>query len=600
MTPPTTDSAQKAPAEEADTALPPKDELISLLEHESYGKVLADMTQMEFVALDPDPDPEPGETSTPAPRTLRINGNTPWEKTLTLQPDGLVHSEHNDVLDMPIRAPGNPVFRQAWNNLINHASAKIREHAESVMGPGALTLIEEDPDVRSVMNQTVRGVCSHTGMGYVRSPTQAGDHLLHRLLGKEKVSEALKIAGLNASPRHVNLIARNREAITKAHRQNPNAVVLWMNSLRWEQLPESIEAEAVLREAQDIVHRSLPPGETDISPEKLWEYFNGLNQKAVNDHPDQDALLHAALTGARAGAQPAHTGVKLIALRLREFEKAPAGLQKMFVQEGQRSIKKKNGQQRDLAETMNRLLDLGTERLNAAARGKNAWAAWKSMAKPTKDESPEASQENRQPKSKDWDRNRATQMQNQQRLEQIIHENLNEIADKIDGAVAIKVKPGRKVALSIPAGGILSVEKTPTGTIKVHGNGYFCGHLELPDPQGKGESGNITTRGWAARLAGETAWEALEDAWEGEDLPSVNRARATYVKAAAAELTEERLERNSDEELSLKLQEGLRTLLDPEAWTTIKERFGRVSPKEYNRQVKAARNGNRGCGDAGK
>ena len=276
-------------------ASPPPEEIASLIEHEAYAVATERISRMEFVSLD-DPGPE-------GARTLSINGGTPWLQQVRLDTDHTVTVQDPHLLDMPIRAPGNPVFQAAWRNLLTEAERAITEHVIHVMGHRSAKLLEEDESVLQALRHAARGACSHTGLGYVRNPTQAGDHLLHQLLGKEQVSQVLAIAGATATLRDFNLIARNRPQLTQAHTLSPNATTLWIR-YHGQDLPDGHPVpnpQMIIGQARITVQGLMPLGERRITPDTLWEAFVNLNQQAVNDFPDPQKLVRIA----QETAQPA-------------------------------------------------------------------------------------------------------------------------------------------------------------------------------------------------------------------------------------------------------------------------------------------------------
>ena len=291
------------------------------------------------------------------------------------------------LLDMPIRAPGNRVFQAAWRNLLTEAERAISEHVIRVMGHGAAKLLEEDETVLQALRHAARGACSHTGLGYVRNPTQAGDHLLHQLLGKEQVSQTLAIAGAPATLRDFNLIARNRDQLTQAHRLSPNATTLWIR-YHGQDLPDGHpvpEPGMIVGQARITVQGLIPLSEHRISPDALWDAFVNLNQQAVNDFPDPASLVHVALETAHAGAAPTHTAIRVL---IRHYTSAlentgPRPLIAAFITESARRLeKRRQGTQSQLATEMTALLSLPTQvlRRTAAQAGSKSWAPWHRLA----------------------------------------------------------------------------------------------------------------------------------------------------------------------------------------------------------------------------
>ena len=564
------------------TTSPPSEEIASLIAHEAYAAATERISRMEFVSLD--------DTGPEGVRTLSINRGTPWLQQIRLDTGNTVSVQDPQLLDMPIRAPGNRVFQAAWRNLLTEAERAISEHVIRVMGHGATKLLEEDETVLQALRHAARGACSHTGLGYVRNPTQAGDHLLHQLLGKEQVSQTLAIAGATATLRDFNLIALNRDQLTQAHRLSPNATTLWIR-YHGQDLPDGHpvpEPGMIVGQARITVQGLIPLSEHRISPDALWDAFVNLNQQAVNDFPDPASLVHVALETAHAGAAPTHTAIRVL---IRHYISAlentgPRPLIAAFITESARRLeKRRQGTQSQLATEMTALLSLPTQvlRRTAAQAGSKSWAPWHRLA----ETAPTGEDERPPPTRTQHHGAAADDVSTRQLLDTLINEHLPTISEEIDNTVRVETPTPGRVRLTGPQGHLLGLELRANGTIRVSGEGYFTGALTLPDPTGTGSQGNISTRGAAAKHAAEAAASAVSQHWPGDQpIPSYNRILAAYQRIAQTRLTAETLARNDDQTITETLQRAVASLLSPTAWLSSVDLTGEVTLRNYNRNAR--------------
>ena len=555
-----------------ETQAPDPKEIISIIENEAYYRARQQMAGMEFASVDPDR------------KALTINRNTPWQTVIRLNGDGTV-TVPDDLLEMPLRSSPNPVFQNALNHLTAVAEWKLQEHVHHIMGEAAGRSPEQE-QIAECFQKTAQGVCSHTGMGYIRNPARAGNHLLHQLLSKEAVSETLRMTGAKATISDLNLVAQHRETLNEAHQRNPNALVLWMNQVREHgaKCQTTPSPDRIIAEAKSFIKLEFPD---TANPESVWKAFCNLNRKAVNDYFHNTAALYYCVgVAAATGRQPSYSAIKLIALNYDRVLRAPEAMNKAFLLESERRCSRQQGTQAELCQQMEALLNApDPAELRLEVRGpEQLMTRWSVWAKLSQNYSKPAPRPHVGKESSSWDENA------QQKLAELVSENLNRISAQVDRALRVEGKPGKRAALKGPDGDIIVLERRSSGTLKPTGTGYFTGYLTLPAPlehtgNDAGDQGNITTRGRAAKLAGEIAVKMMSGHWNRGDMPSNNRIKAALERAKSG-IPEDVQLRNDDQELTRQLRAEVAELLDAEAWQRAKTAHGRVTVEKYNQEIK--------------
>ena len=513
---------------------PPPEEIASYIEHEARRIAQEAMEGMEFVSLDR------------AGQELKINAGTPWAKSITLSPEGIAHGPP-ETMKMPIRAPGNRVFQEAWTNLTGYASEIIAQAAVETFGPQAEAALST-PELRKTLGGAARQACRRTGMGAVNNPTAAGDHLLHQLLGKDKVSEALKIAGAKATIEDFNLAAADRGNLRQAHQADPNATLLWLRAAR---LPGELPPppEEIVRRAESKAKEIAQA--TGCPLDELWRAFRELNRRAVNDIGDPETLALAAGLAAKAGCRPSYSAIKAICRNPERTSAAPEVLLTAFLRESEARKDRRGGTQAEIAEQAESLMELPREELSRlAARCGESWLKWAAKAPRRAARPPEGRKR----------RTAADREADDARLREILERHIEETGG--DGArVAVSGQPGKTAVLSKDGLDIVTFRRTRPGIVRVFENGWWAGYVRLPDTGGEG--GNVTTRGAAAGAAAGKAMEAVAAGWTDGERPGPARIAAMFEELAA-ELVPGSAGAGLDEALSRELNRRIGQLLDAE------------------------------------
>ena len=567
--------------------------------------------------------------------TLVIGPGTPGSAALTMTPDGAVHSEPA-AMYIPLRTypshrggPQHSPFVRAWHRTASDALAIIEERVRTVMkttGHGHPALPDtprEKPDEESgkgrvdrEAKRTAQGVTGKLYGAYLGSVNAAGYRELHRLIGKERVARALRIAGSKAFLVHLNSIQRNPAAFEEAHRQNPNAVVFWFHAKK-HTLPridtEDITAAGLVAEAREhfleqagtqwaawawIPHTERP------DPEALWEAFSSLHRTAVNQRPPiGNWYIMISRIAALAGGSPSCSAVRKLASRPSRYLKLPDSVLTAFLRESEirKPPRRDRGTQAELM-----------MQLEAAAAAREAqektgvWGdplPWDARHGPGATWEQIASENPAEPGTrKKTTRNGRRGKQggelparpDREQLERIIlGPALEELGALLSEAVTVEESQDR-VALTVsgerePA---LVLERGPDGSIRATGNGYFTGGMTLPGRNGENGPNCPASRGMGAGAARRTTHSLLSENWERlgareADRPPTENTVGAALRGLVHQLPQEAREGCDDGEITRRLQGAAAALTDEETWKITGECAGRVEIPTYNRAVRA-------------
>ena len=483
-----------------------------------------------------------------------------------LEPDGTISATDPIMLADKLRAPGS--FRNAWRYLHDHILSLVLTEMEyngiCRLRPGELPWdddpIAENPGEapRSVISRdtifetaqrAARTLMGCLGNGYPRNPSFLGAHYLHQLIGPPKVSQTLRTAGGNATIEEHNIVTLNPGTIGEAHRQNPNAVVLWFAQKLYLISPEQITPDGIINQAKssfnelrerDRLHRR--------DTEEAWQALTGMNRLAVNHFPPvttaHQALINAILL---TGVQPPYSiirhTVKGSKYQIKGCDKNLASL----VRAGAMSRRKRGSNLRDLIQAHQQSHE---------------------------DEQPKRKPAQRKPRQKP-----AQKATRKDIIRMLQGPTGQELLESIRGIARIETEPGDSVTLWIrgedqPA---LRVESTPGQALHITSNGTWS--PELPILRGSKPLVDWTTRGRWSKTARETGADIVSRNWDahgpGTTLPSRNRT----MSAVTEYLQDLGI---NEQSISQPLRDGLQTLLSTHTLDLAKRVLPVVNIHRYN------------------
>ena len=609
------------PGKTAASPSPMGQEALDFIQYDAYYHALERMRGMGFADLED--------------QRLVIGRNTGGETTIVLREDGTVHGSPG-VTGIRLRPAGNRrsdkgpcPFARTWHDLIFTAQDHITDRLETVLGVTAGNVWMWDPDrtgtgpgllseqdaacVQKAINRTSNGVAAVLAGKYATKPALWGSHLLHKLLGRDRVSQVLRLASSRATIADMNTVAGNEELLEAAYRISPNALVLWFRTGRpaWpagEPLnmdgPGEIIAQAKQRFLQDVrTQAEIRPHLEWPEQEKLWEAFLALNPTAVNQCPPLDPVhIQTVRIAALAGTSPSCTVARLIARGGPvAHQVADETAVALFRESRHIAGRREKGRTQaalasELASVMN-ARHIGTEPQDPS-RDEAGSTGWKEILRAHGVE-PEPKGENARTR-KTRRRKRAAPNGDappfKSELRQILREHAQgEIARRVQGTVSVKAGPAEAV-LSVRGENAprLVVTLSPDGSIQALGNGYSTLSLTVPDPAGRARTDGRepSTRGLCAREARKTLARMISEDWETMAAPHGRRAPAiNHAWPALTRVWDESPEGwpqgASDQAVTQEIRDAIRSLADPVTWNTAKALAGEVTLQAYNTVARA-------------
>ena len=467
--------------------------------------------------------------------------------------------------------------------------------------------------------RTAQGVTGKLYGAYLGNVNAAGYRELHRLIGKEQVARALRIAGSKAVIGHLNAIQGNPAAFEEAHRLNPNAVVFWFHAKRNELAGtdlERITGAGLVEEARErflAEARTLPGAWVWTSPrewpdpEALWEGFSSLHRTAVNQRPPVgNWYIMISRMAVLAGGSPSCSAVRKLASRPSRYVKLPDSVITAFLRESEARKAPRRGRGTQ-AELMMQLEAAAAAREEQEKTGRwwnplpwddrhGPGAAWEQIASENPPEPGTGKGTARNGRRGKQGGKPPARPRREQLARIILGPAMEELETLLSRAVTVETTRNQVLlAVSGEREPALVLERGPDGSIQATGNGYFTGGMTLPGRNGgngEKDANCPTSRGMGAGAARRLTHRLLSENWERlgarEALrPPTENAVGAAMRGLVDRLPQGAREGCGDEELTIRLQQAAAALTDEETWKMTSECTGRVEIPTYNRAVRA-------------
>ena len=566
----------------ADSYLPPSlQQLTSFIENEVYHTVKKQMPPFTLIHRQGD--------------TLHLSTCS----SITLKPDGTLDI-NGKIGDVRIHThPGEANFFNAkWVDIQHQAYRRIHEHITQMLQANAplsesahrsthnrITKLLESKPLEKTITKAATGIRSALGRGYLHSPAKLGYGILHDFLGKDRVSNALQIAGNQATLQDFNIIAHNPQAFAEAHRRNPNATVLFFQS----ESPTCSEIKnaspgEIIDRAQEYYNQKTREGPG--SPRSSWPAFCNLHPRAVASHPLRNPAVYAyaATLVQEAGVQPSYTAINSI-LATEAATRVPENLFIAFIRESNHRKASRTNTQRQLAAQLRRATetirhDYGnttTDIIDSLPAGTTWDTLLNTMPPSVRDAVPPARKpaHNRPP----------TRQTAPQTTTTLVKAIVNGPAKKplqalLKNPVTLERAQGRVTITPKDSNTpVFKATRLPNNTIQIEAPTYWHSGLELPDPSLTGQHDPAwTTRGLAVETAARIAHKYLVTNWAdlapepGLPTPSLHRTMSAV----------EHLTTDADSDLSLQLADALRSLIDTNVLDHARKLTSHVTAQSYN------------------
>ena len=417
---------------------------------------------------------------------------------------------------------------------------KLNSHIQS--------MLFNNEKIKDTLSRAAKGILANLGNGNLNHPTALGYHLLYQLLGKDKISATIAMAGEEANLEEFNIVVRSHAVLSQAYAANPNAVSLWFkwyrtsleNSKRPKLQLKTLQSPAlVIQAARKQFNQELRdqarhyPGLGELPAEDLWTTFTGMNHQAVkryflNEDTDRDACFQVAALVHESGANPPCSSIRSLFFNKPTGE-VPRAFRTAYLRESEQ-VARSRTPGRTLAQ-LHQQYKLGCRQLHQEQddsfpeEESTQWSDWMARMDPAvRDPAlPE-----RKPRR---DRNNAPKRPSRTygtALQQIMAGPGRAELTRILGqpSAQVTINPGHSVSLQIRANApqppapetALELWRHPDGSIEVSNSPeYWLGfQQELPDPR---QCDNQPAPGWILRglataRATQIAHQHLLDHWQ--------------------------------------------------------------------------------------
>ena len=421
------------------------------------------------------------------------------------------------------------------------------------------------------------------------------------MMGQENIQLALAAAGAHADWREFNFCVRNRAAVQEAMQINPNAVVAWFaskkdNKWRNTQLPQTADAVQIISEAQEwfirttggIIQHAQHYGPSELGPltnsaQDVWETFSRISIRALRAFPPiMQSYQTLAIAAAEAEAIPSYTVVSAYMRHPNAtFRHVPWYFLRAIIRESQKPAKG-----RTQAELAAKLKEISRNRFpDEMARWEdlaetNPTAPWDQWMQCAPAEVRAAKPEKAKPKY--W-RDNPDPTGDQARRD-LWHQNLSGIMDYLTGDGLEAAQAALHGALTLyedqwgqtitlrrrgHAQPLLRVNKRPSGTIEITGNGeLWTGQINFNTSPDAGRISNLTTGGIAAQTAVDAIRHVLQENGkipEGLKPKVLQNLLSTTTRRFLATQPQSVAESLSDTALTQRINDALHRMIDPSA-----------------------------------
>ena len=504
------------------------EEVEVFIKHDGFYKAKAALSSMDLYRVEGN--------------TFHIAPGTPFEQSITAGTDGTLEmgTRTKELPLVQYSSRRNPnEFQAVWNYLHSTCISEITSAAKVTFGPEVEDfLYNPGSSQHKQLHKTARAALSTLGHGYLDEPARLGTGALHKFLDKERVHEAMTIAGSAATIKDLDLIGRNRKVFLQARSQNPNAVIIWFMEQRrtcYYQITEDggrPTPEEIIKEGKAAFHSATNPAIKE-QDEQLWETFSRLNHKAIATQlwmiKQAPKLSEACL---QAQAKPSFSAIRTaVKALLHGYNALPEPALYAFLKESETRKHKRGKTQRQLCAQCAAIAnpqaqqDLDENQTHSILAASNRFhQQFDEDSTPTWDQVltayPAFLQEmgkTRPRRAARTRKNTPTKRLTRDQLDSILSGPAHEIVhDALSNSLKVDVLPGHTVTMrtwdkTVP---VLQATKQPDGTIEFAATSYSI-RGNMPDPNSPNhQESNWTTRGLKDMAAAHKVVSYLEAHWD--------------------------------------------------------------------------------------
>ena len=556
------------------TGTPTMDEVSSFIHNHAVPKAIRTLDNLSFIEA-------------PEEYSLVIGRNTSHHSTIQLRPDGHIDlSENTGHTKLKQFRPRHlSLFAKAHDAISFQAQTHVLQEIQTFLNltstnqkqhhhnPRVRSLIQtyQSDEFRKELTKAVTTVTNALTSGYIADPSRLGYSKLYNLIGKDRVSHAFHVAGSSVLLHQLNTINSHKQAIDQAHRSNPNATVTWFTTLCPSDTgPDHLTADDIIQEACAwFKNKCLRAGFT--STQELWNTFTHLNASAVRQYPphtDDEAYPTLCQFVLETGVPATYSAVKNLVKDSYILTNDPGDLRDYLIRSRNRA------DHPGTEEPQHKLWENFLQAHNPLYAVSHSKDLPKREPKPT---TPAA------PRKKTASKQQLAAIINTPVVLALIRE--------ASESIILDSTPGHGLTLAVrdQHQPLLFIQKEPDGYITIQSHGYWTGGCTIPHPHApKEREHGWNTRGLIQGATLKAVHNFIKQNWNQlSPAPELRRPSRNQVAYAIRNIPNDRTSHDpppteTDQSLSDRMEQTLRSLADPEVWNITNQLSLQVTPALYN------------------
>lgn len=524
---------------------------------------------------------------TPDKNCLVVGANTKLHSIIDIEPNGHINlSDHTRYIRIKQFQPQHlSLFAKAHDEISFRARSALSQeiqtflnlndssHKQRNQDPKVQDLIQvyHSDQLREEINKASANVTNAITSGYVADPSRLGYSKLYQLIGKDRVSYALHVAGTSVILHQLNIINSHKQLIDQAHRINPNAVVAWFTALcpgdseKYHPTTDSIIQEASTWFQDKCLKANLN------NTQELWQVFTQLNPSAIRQFPscmDEDAYSNLCQRVLEAGVTATYSAITNLIRESYLSDHTPTDVHNYLARSRRRA-----------------------DNPNAEEPQKALWQQFMRIQYPLYTYPSKSNTPARKTKTATHPKPSKKAPSKQQLASVLNTPQVQTIIKEASESITLATVPG--IELSLNATGqdqpALLVQREPSGEITIHTRGYWTGGCTIPHPKSQKNSGHgWNTRGMVQAAATKAVHRFIKENWKDiSPGPNLRRPSCTRIADAVRKILQNESKDNpppfqTDDTLSEQMHEAMKSLVDLEAWTITGQLSIQTTPALYN------------------
>ena len=443
-------------------------------------------------------------------------------------------------------------YRETITRSIRNHLALLLDPQEPVDNPVVSGAIDRET------RRIARELLEHRPIGTVHK------NAMRDLLGRDQFNHTLRIAGATAALREHSIIHWNPRTMEEAHRQNPNATLVWILTSTLEPIIQYClpEPDRIIQEARGLVERLAGSMREFHERQEVFQYLSDLHSQAINRLPEMDAWTATMLAALAQRAQVQPTFHAVTAIETQDLHDTHTQrIIPSYFQEDHRL--------RDAPAHLRRRLDAQYRSLRPSNLSQQTSTAIRDMAQQqgekvipwkylTRLSQPRG--HTRHPQGSRLPQPAAHERDVRDFIKGLDPHQASHLRKTLEDCLQVSHRPGREVIVRTanhpePA---LHLFRETNGQVHARAGHHWTGVLNMPPAWTTDHPEAWTTRGLWAQTAGQTAANWVREHWAGDRrLPRQQALSRMALGSIMHRMVE------TEEEKSAQLRQAVRTLFDP-------------------------------------